>query len=75
MNILEFIAGWLGCAVLTYFVFRADFTGRFGNWLKSDRQQAIALSLLGGPVALVVALLSWIIGKRSSDGDDDIAKW
>lgn len=75
--IVSFVLGWLACSVGAYLLFRDDWKSKFGTWNEGDRLNCGLLSLLGGPIALIVAFSFWVKPKIAPwFGDmDEPASW
>lgn len=54
------VVGWLACSVASYYLVRAWWL-REVDLRRSDRTQFIAVSLLLGPMHLLIALGLWLI--------------
>lgn len=62
--------GWLMCSTAGYLLIRLDRCRTVGHWETKDRIICIAVSLIGGPVTLLVEwgwlILAWWLEDRNT---------
>jgi len=65
--------GWAACGVPAYLLTRAYWRRRGWGWTRGDRRTGLAWFPIGGPVALLTALILRAVGSWFSD--DREASW
>lgn len=66
MKLIVLVVIWLGCSILTY-LFGCYLTRNERVWTKGDRDLQIFLSLMTGPIGILIMFIEFIVMLGSND--------